>query len=75
MGSNALSALFTVTDTGKIVIANKKYILSDYLALDTAIAYRGYCFSSVKEFGDYLDELWPEIPTKALMEAHYENSL
>ena len=75
IGPNALSALFTVTDTGNIVICNKKYLISDYGALDTTIHYRGYCFSSVKEFGDYLDDLWPELPTKALMEAYYEDSL
>lgn len=75
IGSNALSTLFTVTDTGNIVIGNLKYIISDYEALDTTIRYRGYCFSSVKEFGDYLEDLWPEPPTKALMEEYYEDNL
>ncbi len=75
MGPNALSVLFTVTDTGNIVIHNKKYLISDFGALDTVINYRGFCFSSVKEFGDYLDDLWPEQPTKALMEEYYADNL
>ncbi len=72
-GSNALSALFKVTDTGNIVVANRKYLISDRGALDTTIQYRGYCFSSVRAFRDYLANLWPEPPTKGLMEAYYDD--
>lgn len=75
MGSNALSVLFKVSNTGNIIIANQNYYISDGDALETIINYRGYRFSNVDEFSDYLAYLWPESPTKSLMEEFYDDDI
>ena len=73
VGSNALSALFKATDTGNIIVDNRKYLISDRGALDTSIQYRGHCFSSVREFSDYLAYMWLEPLSRRLMDAFYED--
>ena len=75
MGSNALSTLFKVSNTGNILIGNRVYLVSDRGTLETTIHYRGYCFSNVREFSDYFANLWPETPTGKLMEEYYDDNI
>lgn len=71
-GDNAISAIFRVCERGNLIFSNVRHSISDWKSVSTEILFNNFLFSSVKEFSDYMADLWPQQPSKHLMEDYYD---